>query len=184
MQFRLFFSFLFFWKRKYSRRRKTFSISAACFIFLVLFSLSLCGAGLRKSSVTLREEVPWEHRVVANRTWCSVEKERERERERERARERERETRGERERGGGGGKEPCSWVRDSNKLKKNRETKKNNERQNSKMHAMESFPQTCCSGQEAPRWKSVCDRAAKFWAAAAAVAAAQKRNSCSRVTRA
>ena len=131
MQFRLFFSFLFFWKREYSRRWKTFSISAACFFFLVLFSLSLCGAEWRKSSVTLREEEPWEHGVVANRTWCSVERERERETRRER----------ERERGGGGvEKEPCSWVRDSNKLKKKRETKENNERQNSKMHAMESFP--------------------------------------------
>ena len=39
-----------------------------------------------------------------------------------------------------------------------------------------------CSGQEAPRWKSVCDRAARFWAAAAAFAAAEKRNSCGRVT--
>ena len=42
--------------------------------------------------------------------------------------------------------------------------------------------QTCCSRQERPRWKSVCDRAARFSAAAAAVAAAKKRNSCSRVT--
>ena len=37
-------------------------------------------------------------------------------------------------------------MRDSNKLKKKRETKENNERQNSKMHAMESFPKLAAGG--------------------------------------
>ena len=89
--------------------------------------------------MTLREEVPLEPVCGCERTWCGVEREREREREPERERETRREREREREREGGGG-EPCAWVRDSNKVKKKRETKENNERQNSKMYAVESFP--------------------------------------------
>ena len=73
-------------------------------------------------------------------------------------------------------------MRDSNKLKKKRETKENNERQNSKMYAMESFP-NLLQGAGGALDEKVCVTALQdFDSAVAAVTAAQKRNSCSRVT--
>ena len=81
MQFRLIFSFLFFWKREHSRRRKTFSISAACFFcFFLSVKKVVCdfeGGGTVRARVWLQTE----HDVV----WRERERERERESLRERA---------------------------------------------------------------------------------------------------
>ena len=77
---------------------------------------------------------------------------------------------------------PCAWVRDSIKLKKKRETKENNEWQNKQDVRHEEFSKLAAAGRRRLDEKVCVTALQDFWAAAAAVAAAQKRNSCSRVT--